>query len=264
MKSSDQKNWIVIPSRLNSTRLSEKALQLIAGKPLIVHVLEGAMKSIIAEKIIVATDHDSIASVIKQNINDQRVECVMTPSELPSGTDRCLYAVLQFPPEARPRRVFNIQGDEPLIQGSFIDELMMAWSPDSKIEMMTVARPLADLDDLNNLNVVKVLLNAKSEAIYFSRFPIPFSKASPKTIQEISNPFHHIGIYGFEIEFLKKFCSAGVSSIEQGESLEQLRALQLGALIYVHLTHQKLMGVDTAEDVKKVEDEMIRRRKDVG
>lgn len=247
------KTWVVIPSRLHSTRLPQKALHLISGKPLIVRVVEGALQSKHAEKVIVATDHQSIVDEVKKYISGDRVECVMTPPELPSGTDRCLHAVMQFPAELQPQRVLNIQGDEPLIQGSFIDELMEAWDLRSDVKLLTTAKPFTQIEDVQNPNMVKVLLNVRSEAIYFSRFPIPFSRNQPKPNEKLDNPLHHIGIYGFEIEFLKKFCSVGVSSIEQSESLEQLRALQMGSSIYVHLTNRNLIGVDTLDDVKRVE-----------
>jgi 3-deoxy-manno-octulosonate cytidylyltransferase (CMP-KDO synthetase) len=249
--------WVVIPARLNSARLPQKALHMIAGKPLIVRVVEGVQNARQIEKIIVATDHQSIVSVIQQNFQDPRVECVLTPPELPSGTDRCLNAISQFPEGSRPHRVLNIQGDEPLIDGVFVDELISAWNLNSglnnKAQMMTAAKPLSSLEDLTNPNIVKVLLNQRSEAIYFSRFPIPFSRGLPAHVEGLRNPLHHIGVYGFEIEFLQKFCSASVSSIEQAESLEQLRALQLGTAIFVHLTDRKLIGVDTLDDVAKVE-----------
>ena len=249
----DPSTWVVIPSRLNSTRLPQKALHLIAGKPLIVRVVEGALQSRRAEKVIVATDHVSIVDAVQKFVSGHRVECVLTPPELPSGTDRCLHAVLQFPQAEQPQRVLNIQGDEPLIEGVFIDELIEAWDLRADVSLLTTARPFADVADIQNPNMVKVLLNSRSEAIYFSRFPIPFSRNQPISGQTLINPLHHIGIYGFQIEFLKKFCSVGVSSIEQSESLEQLRALQMGSSIYVHLTNRNLIGVDTLDDVKRVE-----------
>lgn len=253
MKLNNPKTWVVIPARLNSTRLPRKALHLIAGKPLVVRVVEGVQGATQIEKILVATDHESIVTAIRQNIRDPRVECVLTPPELPSGTDRCLYAVSQFPLGQRPQRVLNIQGDEPLIDGIFVDELISAWNLNSEARMLTAAKPLSSLEDLKSPHLVKVLLNQRSEAIYFSRFPVPFSKGLPTSVDGLRNPLHHIGVYGFEIEFLQKFCSVGVSSIEQAESLEQLRALQLGAAIFVHLTDRKLIGVDTLDDVAKVE-----------
>ncbi len=248
-----QTTWIVIPSRLNSTRLPKKALHLVAGKPLIVRVVEGALQSRLAEKVMVATDHESIVDVVKKNFSTERVECVMTDPELPSGTDRCLSAVLKFAPNLQPHRVLNIQGDEPLISGDLIDELLEAWDQRPTVSLMTVAKLFASFEDVQNPNMVKVLLNSRSEAIYFSRFPIPFSRNQPAPGEKFLNPLHHIGIYGFEIEFLKKFCSVGLSSIEQFESLEQLRALQMGSTISVHLTNRNLIGVDTLEDVKRVE-----------
>ncbi len=231
----------VIPARIGSTRFPEKPLALIAGKPLLQWVIEGSLQSKKINEIIVATDDSRIANLA----NKCGVKAIMTDANLATGTDRIYAAIKNIDCDL----VINIQGDEPLIKGHILDSLVdrMILSPSA--EMGTLAHAFKDQKDLQNPNMVKVLVNKNSEAIYFSRFPIPFSRQDINT----SLSLFHIGIYAFKKSFLKTFCETQATPLELAESLEQLRALHLGAKIHVVQVDYETHGVDTAEDIKRVE-----------
>lgn len=233
----------VIPARFGSTRFPGKPLVSVAGKPLLQWVIEGSKKSKLLSEVLVATDDQRIA--------DLAIACgvraIMTESNLQSGTDRIWAAVKNEDCEA----VINIQGDEPLVSGELIDSLAQVFIGDSQIEMATLGHSLA-VQDLNSMNVVKLLVNSRDEAIYFSRFPIPYSRQSvPDVLSE--KVLRHVGMYGYRKIFLPKFCSANPADLELAESLEQLRALDLGAKIKVVRTTLLSIGVDAPEDIEKVE-----------
>ncbi len=232
----------VIPARYGSTRFPGKPLHPIHGKPMIQWTIEGAKKSKMLTSIIVATDHSEILKISHKC----GVEAVLTPSELASGTDRVYDAVKNKPCDV----VVNIQGDEPLIEGSLIDLLVDGLLHAENCMMASLCHPLIS-KDLNNPDIVKVIENQNQEAIYFSRFPIPFSKAQPTENQDIC--FRHIGLYAFRKSFLKTFCETAPTELEKSESLEQLRALHLGARIkMIHVDHYT-QGVDRPDDIARVE-----------
>jgi 3-deoxy-manno-octulosonate cytidylyltransferase (CMP-KDO synthetase) len=231
----------VIPARYASTRFPGKPLALIRGRPMVAWVLEGARKSSLLSKVIVATDDERIA----QAVRDVGGEAVMTASDLPSGTDRIHAALTGQEADV----VVNIQGDEPLLQPEMLDQLVGPLLTDPSLEMSTLANEIA-ADELKNPNVVKVITNVRGEAIYFSRFPIPYSRA------EAAAPFaclKHVGLYAYQRHFLERFCLTPPAQLELGESLEQLRALNLGARIRVVTTAHRSVGVDTPEDLARIE-----------
>jgi 3-deoxy-manno-octulosonate cytidylyltransferase (CMP-KDO synthetase) len=236
----------VIPSRYGSTRFPGKPLKMIAGKPLLAWVVEAAQKSKELSDLVVATDHEEIAALARR----LGVKVSMTESDLPSGTDR----VWQVARHQDAEVVLNIQGDEPLLQAELLDVLVRVFREKPAVEMATLARTFQSREDLESPNTAKVLLNEKGEAIYFSRFPIPYSRlaygdsAVPK-----ETALKHIGIYGFRKDFLREFCQRPSSAIERAEGLEQLRALSLGAKIQVIQVDYESWGVDTPQDVAKVE-----------
>jgi 3-deoxy-manno-octulosonate cytidylyltransferase (CMP-KDO synthetase) len=232
----------VIPSRLASTRLPEKPLIKMAGKPLIQWVVEGAKRSKLISKLIVATDSERIASVVA-SLN---VECVMTSPEITTGSDRVYAASKNQDAEF----VLNVQGDEPLIRGEHLDELIAPFLKDAKLNMGTLATSLA-ASDMENKNIVKVIVDKSGNAIYFSRYPIPFSRIQPEAPIELAQK--HIGIYLFRKTFLQKYCEHGPTQLEKAESLEQLRALFMGEKIKVISVPWDSWGVDTPEDVEKME-----------
>lgn len=237
---------IVIPARLRSTRLPEKALHPILGKPLLQWVIEGVKQSKLADQIIVATDDQRLFEIAKS----LGVLPVMTDSDLPSGTDRVRAALSAS--KLCPEFVLNVQGDEPLIQGETLDRVIEYRRSRSGLQMMTLGKKIK-AEEVSNPNVVKVLLNSKEQAIYFSRFAIPFSRVPFDPEKQYQRLFKHVGLYGYTPETLERFCDAPVSEIESHESLEQLRALDLGVAINVTITEDEFHGVDTLEDVAIVE-----------
>lgn len=246
---SDPKIIAVIPARFASTRFPGKAIKLLKGKPIIQWVVEGAQKSKLIQKIYVATDSEKIAEVCRQ-IN---VDVLMTSPDCATGTDRIFEATKNLHFDV----VLNIQGDEPLINETYIDPLAQAFLNNSNLDMATLAHPLA-LEDLENKNAVKVIANSFGEAIYFSRFAIPYSRE--KDVQSSASPqsycsasLKHIGLYGYSKSFLHKFCTSPQALIEKYESLEQLRALYLGAKIKVIEVEKPTFGVDTPEDLQRLE-----------
>lgn len=234
----------VIPARWGSTRFPGKSLAAIHGKPMIQWVIEGARTSRLLAEVIVATDDERIAAVCKA----LGCQAVMTDSELPSGTDRIEQATRNKAADL----VVNIQGDEPLINHLWIDPLVNAFSADKSLQMATLAHPISE-QDLHNVNAVKVVTNQLSNALYFSRFPIPHSRHSAKELGGHFGCGKHIGMYAYKKDFLRRFCATPESILEKAEGLEQLRALDLGATIKVIFVENPTLGVDTPEDLKKVE-----------
>lgn len=233
----------VIPARFGSTRFPGKPLALICGKPLLQWVIEGCQKSSQLSELLVATDDERIA-LLSRSLG---VQPVMTDSDLASGTDRVFAAIQGGSWDA----ILNIQGDEVLMGPEFIDPMVESFKTQPNLDMVTLAHTLTTAE-LENLNVVKVLINQKSEATYFSRFPIPHSRQSPYENTPLA--YKHIGLYGYHPNFLARFCREPQSSWEQAESLEQLRALQMGARIQVKVVDKKSLGVDTPEDLRRAEE----------
>jgi 3-deoxy-manno-octulosonate cytidylyltransferase (CMP-KDO synthetase) len=237
----------VIPARFHSTHFEGKPLKEIAGKPLLQWVIQGALQSKRLSEVLVATDDDRISQLAQKC----GVKTVMTDPDLPSGSDRVWAAIENKPCDY----VLNIQGDEPLITGEVLDTLAGALA--DGIDMATLARPLKNEAELLNPSVAKIVVNHRSEALYFSRLPIPHSRGVNH-----HPPFFglkHIGLYGYDVKFLKRFCKNGPVELEIAEGLEQLRALYMGASIKVVLTEYESWGVDTLEDVVRVE-ELIKNR----
>jgi 3-deoxy-manno-octulosonate cytidylyltransferase (CMP-KDO synthetase) len=233
---------VVIPSRYASTRLPAKPLHPIAGKPLVQHVWERCARARGIERVIVATDDARIADVASAF----GAEVAMTSMKHRSGTDR----VAEVAKRLRGfTHIINVQGDEPLVDPAIVSKLAASMAKDRKIEMITSASIFAPGDDVTNPNVVKVVLDRKSNGLYFSRSPIPFLRNA-----EARPPFYwHQGIYGYTMKFLLQFVKWKPGILEQAESLEQLRALENGAKIRVVLAKHAAVSVDTPEDVAAVE-----------
>jgi 3-deoxy-manno-octulosonate cytidylyltransferase (CMP-KDO synthetase) len=236
----------IIPARHASTRFPGKPLALISGKPLIQHVVERCQKAKSLADVIVATDDSRIAEVAQKFC---RVE--MTAANHPSGSDRIAEVVARCQCDA----VINIQGDEPLIDPGVIDAVAGALAGE---EMSTAAAPIRNPEELENPNVVKVVVNAAGRALYFSRRTIPYLReaaASGSASEQLAAfPFlKHLGIYGYRRETLLRLVKWPVSSLEQAERLEQLRALENGVQIAVVKVDYDGVGVDVPEDVARVE-----------
>src|SRR5271170_7155763 len=235
----------IIPARFASTRFPGKPLALIAGKPLLQHVVEQCEKAKSLSEIIVATDDTRIWEVAQ---NFCRVE--MTRPEHPSGSDR----IAEVAGRCECDAVVNIQGDEPLIDPSVIDAVANALAHD---EMSTAATRIKNLAELDNPNIVKVVVNAAGRALYFSRRTIPYLREAasrPMPEQLAAFPFlKHLGIYGYRRGTLLRLVKFPVSPLENAEKLEQLRALENGIQIAVVKVDYDSIGVDAPEDVARVE-----------
>lgn len=231
----------VIPARYGSTRFPGKPLVKLKDKPLIQWVIEGAKSAKLVQEIYVATDDQRIADAVTA----VGVNFLMTRSECPTGTDRIFEATKNLDFDV----VLNIQGDEPQITSEYIDLLAKAFIDQPNLDMATLAHPIA-FEDIENPNAVKVIKNIRHEAIYFSRFAIPYSreKVGSEPVCE-----KHIGLYGYSRNFLSQFCNSEQSALEKAESLEQLRALHLGAKIKVLSVKKPIQGVDTPEDLARLE-----------
>jgi 3-deoxy-manno-octulosonate cytidylyltransferase (CMP-KDO synthetase) len=217
---------------------------LIAGKPLLQRVIEGSRSSLLIRRLMVATDDHRIAELARS----LGVEVAMTPSELPTGTDRVWQAVRSLDVDV----VVNIQGDEPLIEGWVLDRLIEPFAQ-SGVDMATLGRPLTH-EALESPNTAKIVVSKSDEALYFSRYAIPYSRVDAKQVHEpLDGALQHVGIYAYRKRFLERFCAQEPVSIEKAESLEQLRALYLGARIKVVRVDHESWGVDTPADVQKIE-----------
>jgi 3-deoxy-manno-octulosonate cytidylyltransferase (CMP-KDO synthetase) len=233
---------VAIPARWGSTRFPGKALHLINGKPLVQHVWERCQQCKTIDAVVIATDDERIVTAAASF----GAKAVMTAMNHPSGTDRIAEAANAFPGHDI---IINVQGDEPLISPALIDELATTLRQDSNISMVTAAAPLRDTDLIKDPNVVKVVLDVRGDALFFSRSPLPYVRdASVSTKHR-----RHLGIYGFRRCFLSEFVSWPPSMLELTECLEQLRALENGVRIRVVLTDETSPGVDTPQQAHAVE-----------
>lgn len=229
----------VIPARYASTRLPGKPLKDIAGKPMICRVYDRASE---AEKIaaaIVATDDERIYEAVRQHGG----KAVMTRKDHPTGTDRLAEVAEKYPDVDL---IINVQGDEPLIEPSLIDELAAAFEEDAALQMATVCTEIQDKEEQENPNNVKVVMDKNGYALYFSRSLMPYPRRAGTPV------YKHIGIYAYKRDFLLRYAKMEETPLEHAESLEQLRALENGYRIKVIKTPYRFVGVDTEEDLAKV------------
>lgn len=234
---------VCIPARKGASRFPGKPLAQILGRPMISWVISGVRQNPLVESVILATDDAEIAKIAKLS----GAEPVMTPSDLASGTDRIWHACKNLP---SVDVVVNIQGDEPLIEGWWIDSLLNPFS-NPEIQMTTLGTTLTQ-EDLGNVNVVKGVRSLSGRALYFSRFDIPFSRQG-FSVATSDSCFKHLGVYAYRWSALEKFCSLAPSSLERAESLEQLRALENDIPMGVSIGEFRSQGVDVPDDIKKVE-----------
>jgi 3-deoxy-manno-octulosonate cytidylyltransferase (CMP-KDO synthetase) len=231
----------VIPARWASTRFPGKPLAQIAGEPMIAHVIRRAAAAGTIDEIVVATDDSRIAEAAE----GAGATAVMT-GECRSGTDRVAEALRS---RSNWKLAINVQGDEPLLSSRNIDTLVEGMVSMPDIEMGTLCRPLG-IDRLGDPNAVKVVRGLDGRALYFSRAPIPFNRDSSGSE---AAALLHLGIYAFTRRGLKRFVELGPSPLEMMESLEQLRALENGMDILVLNAPDEAIGVDTPEDLQRVE-----------
>jgi len=248
---------VLIPARLASTRLPNKPLADISGVPMIVRVAQQAARSK-AQRVVVAADHSSIIDACMQH----RVEAVLTREDHASGSDR-LAEASEILGLCGDQAVVNVQGDEPLIDPSLIDAVAQLLESKRDAQMSTAAHPIDDFADVANTNVVKVVLDARGMALYFSRATIPWSRdAFAQGVASLPPMplLRHIGIYGYRADFLRSFPRMPHAPIETAEALEQLRALWHGHRIAVHVTQTAPgIGVDTLADLERVRAVFLRQ-----
>ena len=239
------KTYGIIPSRFGSSRFPGKPLAVLAGKPLVAWVVEAVKKAKSLDDVLVATDDERIVAAVEQYGG----RAVMTPSELPSGTDRIACAAGDF---ADDDILVNVQGDEPLIDPSLIDSLVAKLKDDPRWSMATAVTPIKSAQDFAAKTVVKVVLDRDDGALYFSRAPIPCDRDNEPDLAS-GLYVRHLGIYAYRGAFLRRYIAEAPCDLEKTEKLEQLRALWMGAKIAVVRTEDEGVGVDTPEDAKRVE-----------
>jgi len=229
----------IIPARLASTRLPRKVLREIAGKPMVQRVYEAARGCSLLADVIIATDSDEVLALARS----RGWKAEMTSAEHRSGTDRVYEIAQRVPADV----YVNVQGDEPLARPEHLEALL---NPMRRPEVMvsTIATPCRP-EDVANPNAVKVVTAQNGRALYFSRSTIPFDRDKTGTVQY----WKHLGFYAYRPQALANFCNWPESKLEAAERLEQLRFLDNGVDIYLEQTPFNTVGVDTEEDLKRVE-----------
>lgn len=233
----------LIPARFDSTRFPGKPLVEIAGRPMIEHVYRRAASAPAVDAVVVATDDRRIADAVEAFGGIARI----TASSHRSGTDR----IAEVARDLTCDLIVNVQGDEPLIEPEMIDRAIAPLDHDPSLLMSTLRAAVTDPADYSNPNVVKVVVDRRGDALYFSRAPIPFTGPAPA--EDVGRPiFRHIGLYVYRRSFLLDFARLAPTPLELAESLEQLRALEYGFRIRTVLTPLESIGVDTPEDLERV------------
>ena len=240
----DKKVLCIIPARYNSSRFPGKPLADIGGKSMIRRVYEQAMACTVLDRVVVATDDTRIL----QHVEAFGADALLTRSNHISGTDRCAEVAALMPEYAV---CINIQGDEPFLNPAQIERIALPLL-EGRAEISTLAKAIQDQAALQNPNIVKVVFNKNGHALYFSRSPIPYLRDIPEQ-DWASNQAHyrHLGLYGFQRDTLLEIASLPPSTLEQWEALEQLRWLENGKSIFVALTDEEAIGIDTPEDAEK-------------
>lgn len=248
---------VIIPARYNSTRFPGKPLATLKGKPLIQHVYEGCLGAMLPVDVIVATDSETIF----EKVLSFGGKAVMTYSGHSSGTDRVAEVASLMDYDI----IVNVQGDEPLIRPQMIDDVIKLLS-DSRADIGTLARKIDDLAEITDPNVVKVVFDKENFALYFSRSPIPYhrdmfgaigpglwDRGERRSLLNNIAMFKHIGLYSYRRDVLIRLSKMEPTRLEEIERLEQLRALENNMKIKVKETEFDTIGVDTPEDLEKVE-----------
>jgi len=242
---------VVIPARQASTRLPGKMLADLGGKPMVVRVAEQALASQ-ATRVVIATDHADIAQATRA----AGIDTLMTRVDHASGTDRLAEAAAQLGLTDQTS-VVNVQGDEPLIEPQLINRVAQQLTLDAQAAIATCACPLTEVTSLFNPNIVKVVCDQRDRALYFSRAPIPWDRdgfqTEERTLTRDFPALHHIGLYAYRVEFLKRFPTLSAGVLERLEMLEQLRALEHGyAISVLKIAAHPGAGIDTPDDLLRV------------
>ncbi|MCB0653977.1 MAG: 3-deoxy-manno-octulosonate cytidylyltransferase [Saprospiraceae bacterium] len=236
----------IIPARYASTRYPGKPLVDIAGKSMIQRVYDQVSRAILVDRVIVATDDSRIFDHVKSFGGD----VMMTSENHVSGTDRCAEVARAFPDF---EVVINVQGDEPFLSPDDVDRVVEPLTNDSGLSISTLSTPVKTTQTLFDPNAVKVVRKQSGEALYFSRQAIPFMRNVPQSDWLTHQQYlKHLGIYGFRSQTLMMLSSLKPSSLEKAESLEQLRWLEAGFSIFVGITENDSIGIDTPEDLQRL------------
>lgn len=242
----------IIPARWASTRFPGKPLHLIANKALLRHVWERCRRAKKLDQVIIATDDMRIAEAAF----DWGAEVAMTSPKHQSGTDR----IAEVARKARQfGLIINIQGDEPLLDPALLDRLVDELRSNRKIDIVTAAHPFESAAEASSPHQVKVIVDLHGNALYFSRYAIPFPRNRAASIKYL----RHQGIYGFRRKALLDFVRWKPTPLERAESLEQLRALENGVMVHVLVTKHGSPGVDTPADAKALEQKLARAKRGV-
>lgn len=233
----------VIPSRIGSTRLPRKPLLPIQGKPMVQWTFENAKRCKILTKIVVATDSDEIANVIKQAGGD----VMMTDTHIQTGSERAA-AVAEHYPDMDV--IINLQGDEPFIQPHMLEALVAPYLNGESPDMATLAYPLVE-DKYLSPDSVKVITDLNMNAIYFSRAPIPYFRTQQD--KQTIPMYNHMGLYAYRRDFLLHYKTLAQTPLEKAESLEQLRAIENGFKIRVSLTKERTLEINTQEEYEQAQ-----------
>ena len=237
---------IIIPARLTSQRLPHKVLLDLHGKPMIQRVYEQARQAQRIHQVYIATDSNEIRAAC-QRFTDR---IIMTRTDHPSGTDRLAEAAASLDASA----IINVQGDEPFIDPALIDQLAEQLT-DPAVPMVTAAFRIRSVADFTDPALVKVVMDEQQRALYFSRSPVPFPRQlnllDVKTLPDDFCAYGHLGIYGYQKDFLLRYAALPPTYLEQTERLEQLRVLENGHAIRIIEANQPSLGIDTPEDLQK-------------
>lgn len=250
------KNIVVIPARYESTRFPGKPLANIAGKAMIEWVVLSAVNSKFADAVVVATEDERVFRFVTEKFTEtkqKKVSVLMTSDKHNSGTDR-VQEVVQKIPEAE--NIINLQGDEPLMPGEYIDKVFNLLFDECKKDPGTRKKLITSLvtrdnDDVNNPNIVKAVMDSNGYALYFSRSLIPYYRDNASGAEVVY--YRHIGIYGYTRDAILAFSLLPPSQLENAEKLEQLRALENGIKIKLGIVSKAYPSVDRIEDIKAVE-----------
>jgi 3-deoxy-manno-octulosonate cytidylyltransferase (CMP-KDO synthetase) len=242
---------VIIPARYDSTRFPGKPLYPLKGMPVIQHVYENSKHARLADDVIVATDNETIF----ERVFTFGGKAIMTDKKHPSGTDRIAEVAASMDYDI----IVNVQADEPLIRPEMIDDVITVLD-DKRASIGTLTKKIEDPNEIADPNIVKVVFDKEGFALYFSRSPIPFHRDEWKSLSEIRNSkfeirnfYKHIGIYSYRREALLSLAGMEPTELEKIEKLEQLRALEHGMKIKVRETFFETYGVDTPEDLERVE-----------
>lgn len=235
----------VIPARFNSSRFPGKLLVKAQGKTVLQHTFEKAKKSGILDSLFVATDDQRIYDHVLE-IGGQ---CIWTSPSCQNGTERILDALQTSTELQKASMIVNLQGDHPCTNPETIQAIVEALQKDSKASMSTAVTKILASEDYFSPHIVKCVFDLSFNALYFSRSPIPYSKA-----EGVPDAYAHIGIYCYKTDFLKKFNDKSLSFLQKSEDLEQLKVLENGDRIKIAVVEETILGVDTPKDLEKLEE----------